>query len=186
VLEGIKPPASPSFVAKARYLRGAAHQEDEQWEEAAKLWEEALADRTAPPPDPARVRYWLGVCYRNLDRPQAAMPGWEETSLWKAGTEEGAVAALGLAELRLLDDKPTAALEAFESALRYVKTPVEWQNSLLGIAKAREAFERAGKTLRERGDYEQAMQLARLYERLATPPTAAYLFPEPPPAQAPA
>src|SRR5262249_22583960 len=103
VLEGIKPPASPSFVAKARYLRGAAHQADEQWEEAAKLWEEALADRTAPPPDPARVRYWLGVCYRNLDRPQEAMRVWEETSLWKAGTEEGAVAALGLAELRLLD-----------------------------------------------------------------------------------
>lgn len=175
VLEAIKPPAPRALVARARYLRAAACQEEGRWAEAARLWEEVLADRAAPPAEPARALYFLGLCYRHLDRPDEAARAWEKDGLWKNGSDEGTAAALGLAWARLQLHRPDAALEAFEKAVQRVQTPAEWVNALLPLAQARAAFEQGCQLLRDGGEYLRAIDLARLYERLAPPGAAAFL-----------
>src|SRR5262249_16995110 len=82
--------------------------------------------------------------------------------------------ALGLAELRL-PEHSAAALEAFERALRDVKGPADWKNSLVDLEHARALFENGCAAYRAAGDCERSLQLARLYAKLALPGVAAVL-----------
>ena len=85
------------------------------------------------------------------------------------GGEEGQAAALGLGELRLRGDKPVAALEAFESALRGVSSAADYHNSLVELADVRTIFETGIAQFRQAGAYEDAVQFANLYEKVALP-----------------
>jgi len=67
------------------------------------------------------MNYYLGVCFQHLERAREAERTWEQ-ALPAASGEESAALALSLAELRLLSTNPQAALEAFERAVRGVKT----------------------------------------------------------------
>jgi len=167
VLARIGPGAAPDILFKARYLRARLLQEDGAWAEAATLWEAVKADPRWGTVEPARVLYSLGLCYRKLDRLNDAAGAWEATRL--RGGEEGQAAALGLAELRLKGDKPAAVLEALESALRGVSTPADYRNALVELAEVRGLFEAGIQQFRQAGNFEESVQLANLYEKVAPP-----------------
>jgi tetratricopeptide (TPR) repeat protein len=167
VLARIGPGAAPDILFKARYLRARLLQEDGAWAEAATLWEAVKADPRWGTVEPAHVLYSLGLCYRKLDRPNEAAGTWEATRL--RGGEEGQAAALGLAELRLKGDKPAAVLEALESALRGVSTAADYRNALVELAEVRGLFEAGIQQFRQAGNFEEAVQLANLYEKVAPP-----------------
>lgn len=176
VLARIGPGAPPDILFKARYLRARLLQEDGAWAEAAALWEAVKSDPRWGTLEPARVLYSLGLCYRKLDRLNDAIGTWEATRL--RGGEEGQAAALGLAELRLKADKPAAALEALESALRGVSTPADYRNALVELAEVRGLFEAGIQQFRQAGNFEEAVQLANLYEKVALPATGQELAAE--------
>src|SRR5260370_8393865 len=76
-LARIGPDAPPALLARARYLRARSYQDEQAWADAAKLWEEILADRRQPATDSGHISYLLGCCYRNLQRPADAARSWE-------------------------------------------------------------------------------------------------------------
>ncbi len=175
VLEKVAPSAPASVLARSRVLRARSHQDEGNWAEAAALWKETLADRLRPPADPGEVRYQLGLCYRRLEQLADAARAWGEGSRTGKG-EPAAAAALGLAEVMLAEGNPVGAVEAFERAARDVHRPEDWKNGLVDLAQARALFERGCEQLRKNGDFEPAVALAKLYERLAPPGQAALLL----------
>jgi TolA-binding protein len=70
---------------------------------------------------------------------------------------------------------PQKAVDAFEKVVRRVRSPGDWKNPLVELAKVRERFEWACLMCRQPGKYDLAMRLAALYERLAPPGRAQYL-----------
>lgn len=175
VLEGVKAPAAPGLVAHARYLRALSYQHETRFQEAAPLWEEALADPVTSPSNRGQIRCWLGTCYYQLGQGADAIRVWEGDGLWQSSTEVGAAVALNLADAYLHENTPSA-LRAFEQAVRGVQGPKDWRNTITDLPAARKAFEQGCRILRERDEFEASMKLARLYERLAAPGTAAALF----------
>jgi tetratricopeptide (TPR) repeat protein len=175
ILQFVKPPAAPALVARARFLQARTYQDKEQWGTAAQLWKDALQEDT-PPAEAAGIRYQLGVCYRHMDQQQSkALSIWEKV-MAEAPGDEGAAAALGLAELRLKETDPRSALDAFTRVVRDVKQPADWHNALIDIGQAREVFESGCIIYRMTGHFDLAMQLAELYERIALPGAAQGFF----------
>src|SRR5262249_893616 len=99
-----------------------------------------------------------------------AEKAWEVAM--KHGGDEGQAAALGLAELRLRGNSVAAALEAFDVAAHNVNSPADYQNSLLGLNDARTVFEAGCRAYLQLNNYEAALHLAHLYERIALPGVA--------------
>jgi tetratricopeptide (TPR) repeat protein len=164
---------SPADVqARARYLRARSFQEESRWAEAVGLWREALDEKTGSPGERGVALYYFGVCCRHLDRLGEAASAWDECARQCTG-DEACAAALGLADLRLLDRDPTPALEAFRRAVRDMKAPADWHNTLYELTPARELFERGCSVCRQSGNFDGSIQLSHLYERLA-PPGAAH------------
>jgi tetratricopeptide (TPR) repeat protein len=171
VVKFIKSPAPAPLIAQARYLEARTYQDEEQWQKAAQHWEESLEQPGVG--DPGLALYNLGVCYRRLDQPRDAARVWERVLDQDPG-DLAPAAALGLAELRLAEPNPQAALDAFARAVRDTCSPDDWKNTRVDLARAREAFERGCALLQACGQPDLAVQLARLYERIAPPGAAAY------------
>jgi hypothetical protein len=165
VLARIGPDAPPDVLFQARYLRARTLQDGAFWQEAAQVWEELKDDPRVAHVGVGRVQYLLGFCYRKLDKPAQAEKAWEVAM--KNGGEEGQAAALGLAELRLRGNSAAAALEAFDVAAQDVNSPTDYQNSLLGLNDARTVFEAGCRAYLQSNNYEAALHLAHLYERIA-------------------
>jgi tetratricopeptide (TPR) repeat protein len=170
VLEKISEKAPPEVLAQARLLRARTYQDEGKWKEAAELWKAVLEDPRAPPPEPGRILYNLGVCHRGLDEPGEAAAKWEEC-LRKGRGDEAPAAALALAEAHLHEGEPGAAkaLELFRQAVGRVRSPEEWTNSLVELPRAREVFERAIQDCRQAGRFQLAVQLSEIYDCLALP-----------------
>jgi len=167
VLARIGPSAPPEILFEARFLRAKTLQQQGCWAEAAPLWEILRTDARAANVGLGRVLYALGLCYRRLDQQLQAQDAWDEAR--KQGGEEGQAAALGLAELRLRNGTIPAALEAFEAAVVGLAAPADYRNSLIELTEARGIFEAGCRWYLQNGNYEAALQLARLYERIALP-----------------
>lgn len=174
VLGNIGAHSPPAVRARAHFLSARSLQDEGRWQEAAALWKEMLADPQLTPREPGWALYYLGVCYRHLDILEEAVRAWTTCAGRADGGDEAVAAALGLAELHLADHA-AAALEAFERAVRDIHTSADWQNTLLDLTQARAFFERGCEIYREAGDFERAIRLARLYERLAPSGEASYL-----------
>jgi tetratricopeptide (TPR) repeat protein len=174
VLEHIGDQAAPEIRAHARILEAGSYQADEHanWTKAAELWNAILTDTQAPARLVASALYNLGVCYRNLNQLAEAERRWRECAERADGSDDAQAASLRLAEVRLADNDAPAALEAFERAARSVQSPADWHNSLIDLTSARQAFERGCLACRNGGDYDSAIQLARVYEKLAPPGAA--------------
>jgi tetratricopeptide (TPR) repeat protein len=157
-------PASPAF-ARARLLRARSCQQDRLWAEAAVSWEQILKDSATPLPETKRVLYFLGFCYRRLDRSRDAIRTWER--IYEDDGEIGQAAALGLAELRLLGSNPGSALEYFERALGKINADSPYRNSLLDGTEARNLVERGCRACLKVADFEHAQKLAELEDKLA-------------------
>jgi hypothetical protein len=167
VLKKIMAPVA--VAAQARRLRVRLLEHTERWAEAAPIWREILDDRTSPPQDRQTVLYHLGLCQCNAGRKEEALSVWEDCLRTDGPGEEGSAAALGIAELRARERQFEPALAALERAVREVKEPGQWHNSLIALAGAREVFEAACKGATAAGAFEASMKAAQLYERLALP-----------------
>jgi tetratricopeptide (TPR) repeat protein len=172
VLKFIKAPAAPAgMVARARFLQAQTYQEEELWVRAAQLWKEALDSGAASPQESGTILYNLGLCYQRQGERQEAARTWEKAQA--QGEDDAALAsALGLAELRLTDAEPPAALRAFERVVRNLKTAADWHNSLVDVEHVRAAFERGCMMYLVAGRFEVVLQLSALYERVAVPGAA--------------
>jgi len=159
--------APPLVLAKARYLRALTLQQEERWSEAEVQWKDALEDRAAPPSDPARVLYYLGVCYRKMDQSAEAARVWAECAQRGDAQEAGPAALIQLAELQESNADCTHVLDALSQAVRDVKNAEEWHNSLIDVNRLRDAFETGCERVRKEGRFEQAVRLATVYEPFA-------------------
>jgi tetratricopeptide (TPR) repeat protein len=177
-LELVGEQAAPEVRAKARLLRARSYQEEGLWRDAAELYEQALADSKTPLPSPARAYYDLGRCYRRLGETDSARTRWEECLRISKGGPEVVPAALDLALLYQEGKNHAKVLSILEKALGKVQKPADWDNPLADLARAREVFEAVAKGFRQAGRFEEEVQLARLYERIAKPGRAALLHGE--------
>jgi hypothetical protein len=185
VLRAIGSHAPAATLERARCLRGMSFQQEGRWAEARDVWLDALKREPAQMQEPERILYYLGICQEKLDKATEAAQAWEEC-LQKNGTSDaGRAAALALADLRLhhgedlrANNGPQDAVAAFGLAVNGLATPAQWRNSYVTLADARNAFESASLALRQSGQYELAMQLARHYEKLSAPGQAHRLLAE--------
>jgi tetratricopeptide (TPR) repeat protein len=191
--------APPAISARARYLRAHSYQEEKAWAEAAKLWEEVLADERQPPADKGRVLYWLGWCYRNLHQPAKAARCWESivgrlaaepdvpardprgrVGLISSGKEEAGeverAASLRLANLQMETGKLSAALELYDRALKAVHQPADYHNRLVNLSEAAALVASDCRACKDSGKFADAVKLARLYAKLVLPGTAQSLL----------
>jgi tetratricopeptide (TPR) repeat protein len=173
VLARIGTDAPPAIQARARCLRARSYQEEEAWAEAAKLWEEVLADQRQPATHPGRILYLLGCCYRNLHRAADADGAWLKAI--QGGGEEGQAACVRLANLRVETRHIPSALELYEQALRSVRQPADYQNSLVTLLQTGMLLAADCRICRDAADFEAAEKLARLYTKLAPPGPAQIL-----------
>jgi tetratricopeptide (TPR) repeat protein len=167
VLSRIHHDAPATIYARARYLLAESFQHDQLWPDATRIWEEILKDSAHLSGEPGRVLYYLGVCYAQLDRIKEAAATWDKALRYDP--ESGQAAALALADIRLTSDNPAEALEYFERAVRGLKSPETYHNSLLSLADARAIFEKAGRFYLKAGQYECAERLARSYAAICLP-----------------
>ncbi|MCS6849544.1 MAG: tetratricopeptide repeat protein [Gemmataceae bacterium] len=174
LLKRATPNTSPATLGEARLLLARSYQEEGDWEEAIRLWEQ-VKDR-ADPLEAGRIHFELGLCYSRSNRPAEAARAWEQARQY--GGPEGQAATLLLAEQRLRGPNPAAAVDYFARAVEHVAKPEDYQNPRVDLATARGLFERACRTFRDQGDYERALEMARLYERLAAPGAAQRLMAE--------
>jgi tetratricopeptide (TPR) repeat protein len=159
--------APPLVLAKARYLRARSLQEEEHWVEAEKLWEDALEDRAAPPTEPARALYYLGVCRRNLGKSSDAARVWTECAKRGDADEAGPAALVQLAELQLTEPDPPPVLDTLTQAVKDVKGAGDWHNTLIDLNHVCEVFDGACERFRKDGRFDEAVRLATLYEPFA-------------------
>lgn len=177
VLARISSRAAPAVYAQARFLLARSLQEDEAWGEAAKLWEELLADNRHPIPQPGRVLYCLGLCYRRSDQPRVrekAVPILEQASA--TGGEEGQAAQILLAQLFREAGRNTDALARYDRALALVLQPAQYQNALIGLAPLQAALKLDCEEVHKAGDHETSYRLGKLYVRIAPPFAGHSLF----------
>src|SRR5207237_680665 len=95
--------APPAVVAKARYLRALSFQEEQLWGEAETRWREALDDRVAPPREPARIFYNLGICCRKQNKNAEAASAWTQCADRGDAGEVGPAALGELGDLQLCE-----------------------------------------------------------------------------------
>jgi hypothetical protein len=179
-LEKLGPQTPPDLRIHALVLLARSYQDQKPplWEKAARAWEEALRPGAGPLPNRAAVLYQLGLCYASpaLKDPGRAADAWGKCADLSSG-EEGAAAALGLAELALARDDPEsaeAAVKWLTRAVRDVAGPDGWKNKLVDLKSARTRFEQAAQRLRQQARFESAAALAEPYQKLA--PEAAPLL----------
>src|SRR5262249_39095175 len=121
----------------------------------------------APPREPARALYYLGICYLKQHLSADAAHAFAECAQRGDAGDTGAAAAIGLAELQLAEADPAPALDTLERVVRDFKEPGDWHNPLVDLDRVREVLEMGCEKLRKDGRFELAMRLAALYEPLA-------------------
>jgi tetratricopeptide (TPR) repeat protein len=173
LLKNISEDAPPALLARARVLRARSHMGGGEYEQAATLWQEVLADSRHPSADPAAVLYQLGVCQRRLDQREEAVVTW--TKVAKSTSDAGTAAALALADLLLaMEERDETAIAMLLRAADAVR-PGEWANPLFERKKAAELFEGWITRTRQAGNFDSSLALAKSYERFALPGAAARL-----------
>ena len=166
-LEKIGDKAAPATVQRARLLVARSHQEEKNWGEAAKAYEIALPN--LPPAEASLARFYLGMCYRNLDNSDAAIKNWTECQRTAKGPE-GLASSLALAEAYLGDPADHAkAAEVLGRAAATAQEEAKWTNPFLTFAQFRDVFDRSLAALRSAGRNDLVFGLADAFGRIAPP-----------------
>lgn len=166
VLDRIDPRETPGLARQARYLRARSYQEDQAWEEAAKLWQLILDDTTAPVLDRGQVLYDLAICYEHLGRMKDAEPIWQQAAA--QGGAHGTAALLHLGALRVEARRFKDAVAPYKQALARVNRPEDYACPLMPLAQVRATLEPACRAAASTGDFESAYELARCYSKVAS------------------
>src|SRR5262249_6740092 len=136
VLAKIGPDAPPEQFLAARALLAESFEATEEWDQAARNWEQARQDPKLTPAEKARPLYRLGRCYAQDQRIKEAVGAWEQALA--LGGDEAQAAALRLAELKLDADARADAVEALAAALKPVAGPDDYRNTLVPLQDARQ------------------------------------------------
>lgn len=166
-LERISAKAPESLRVKAKLLQTRACEEEGQWRESAKLWQELLKDAAHVEGGRARVCYAMGWCYHHMEPPNhgETIRVWSEAL--KLGGHEGQAAGLRLGELRLsLGNKNAAeALADWKAALAKVETAQDYKNPYIPLSEVSDLFKHAIQQIQLLQDPEKMQQIAELYRK---------------------
>jgi tetratricopeptide (TPR) repeat protein len=157
--------APPEIRTRARLLKAQVAQEEGCWVEAARAWEDVLADKSHPPENAMRVRYQLGQCYQRLDRVRDAQRTWQP--VLEAGNEEAQAATLALAGLMQNHDDLTGAMKMYEHFLTTTPSANAYKNTLAPLDDVRSQISKACVLFREKDEFARSQVLARMYAHLA-------------------
>lgn len=156
--------APPEILFTARRLLAKCHEEAQDWAAAARAWEQTRNDPRLPQSDKARVLYALGRANYANHQPNEAIAAWQ--AAMALGGPEAQASAIRLAELQLATD-PKSALSALGEALKVINKPEDYQNSVASLAEVQSLLEKAGEQLVAKSDFSSAIELAKLYSRIA-------------------
>lgn len=158
--------APPDMIYPARKMLARCHEEAQDWPAAAQTWAQLRDDPKLPAAEKPRVLFALGRALFQIQRPDEAALAWQSATA--LGGPEAQAAALRLAELRCTTD-PRVAMSALSNALAGVATPEAYKNELIPLEDLRAIFDRCSEQLRSRGEFESAVELSKLYARVAAP-----------------
>jgi tetratricopeptide (TPR) repeat protein len=170
ILERVSVTAPPGIRLKARSLLAEGLEQDGQWLRAVNTWHEVLKE--TPQAGRARVLYHVGMCHLNTEPPDLplATAAWQD--IGPDGGEEAQGSALLLAELHLRKGEIDGALPDLERALDRVKSPEDYQNTLVPIERVRQLFELGQRLCLESRQYDRGGPLMHLYRQVAEPGVA--------------
>jgi hypothetical protein len=158
--------APPDVKYPARKMLAKCHEEAQDWTSAAQTWAQLRDDPNLPVSEKSRVLFALGRALFENQRTDDAAIAWQSAAA--IGGPEAQAASLRLAELRSATD-PKVALGALSDALAGITTPESYKNELIPLDDLRAIFGRCGEQLRNRGDFESAVELSNLYAKVAAP-----------------
>jgi tetratricopeptide (TPR) repeat protein len=173
ILSRIGTGAPPDIVRRARIVLARSYIEDQAWDQALPLLEEVHAQRLPVSPETGLVYFWLGLCYRNLNQPVAAVAAWQNAA--QAGGEAGQAATMYRAEALVTARSFAQALDEFRKCLAGVSKPDDYRNSLLSIAQVNRLLDSACQKYQEAGMFENALEIARIQTKLSVPGRAQVL-----------
>ena len=158
-------------LTKLEYQAAQASEEEGLWNKAASHWNNLREHPEIVPGGKARILYNLGRCYQNSTprNEEEAIKAWMEI-LDEEG-EIGQAAALRLAESHLLSANRdlTSAWKGFQSALRNVHAPDEYNNTLIKLEDARKLLELGVRKALDDSDYKSAQRMVSVYRKISRP-----------------
>jgi tetratricopeptide (TPR) repeat protein len=163
-LARISSDAPPAVLSRARFLLALGYQLDESWTEAAALWKILLAAGTEDAALRPQILFYLGWCYRHLERSPEAVQIWQQ--LISTQGPEAQAASLRLGELRLEAGARSEALGLYERGLAGVARPDQYGNPLVTLAEARELLTGAARACLQSGAFAEAERFLDLYSRI--------------------
>jgi tetratricopeptide (TPR) repeat protein len=171
-LERVGRSAAKEAQVKSLYLRArCCEAEGHMWRQAQKIWEDLLKEPDLVPGGKGRILYSLGLCMLNNDVSDlpSALNYWNQVAA--LGGEEAQAALLRIGEAQLTAGNIEPALRSWSEALSPVQKPADFHNAYVPQEQARDMIETAWPMAMDK-NYESAIKLADLYERLAQPPKA--------------
>jgi tetratricopeptide (TPR) repeat protein len=158
------PPEAPEYFP-ARHARALSSYEDERWQEAATLWEEATREGAEESVQGRQSLYQLGICYINLGRAPDALAAWQRLADRVPESEEAVAAGFQMAEAHHASGAEDRCLAAFVAALQNVDATTP--NRYLELGVQRRLVEDAWSRWQEAGEFHRARELALHYRKLA-------------------
>ncbi len=157
-------PADVQAQAQAQLARLAASENN--WPEAVKLYEAALAGPGLPADQRGPVRYQAGVALVNARNPAAAAQYFEQAA--REAGPVAAAAAVRLAELVLRDPAARGNRARAVDLLAGAAPPAgEFKNPYLAADELRSAFEEAVGVCLAEAEYGSAVRAATAYAKVA-------------------
>jgi len=160
------PAEAPEYFS-ARHARALSSYEDERWQEAATLWEEATGEDAEESVQGRQSLYQLGICYLNLGRAADASKAWQRLADRIPDSEEAVAAGFQMAEAHHASGAEDRCLAAFVAALQNVHST--GPNRYLELGVMRRMVEDAWSRWQEAGEFQRARELALHYRRLGLP-----------------
>ncbi len=142
--------------------------ENKQYGEAIELYQDVLAGPGLPVRVQQRVRYLMGVAARDQGDSDAALAAWQQVEWHYPNTEEARAAAALSGELLMKEEKCDAAIRAFARAACQAITDGEKKPRILSTAALRQLMAATMDRLRQRGAYDQALELLTSYRMVAS------------------
>lgn len=169
VLERVGPEAPPEVYASSRLMLAKYMISDENWPQAATLFEQVRDMKGATDAQRAQALSQLVEVYTHLNRPSDA-----DAAVKAAGQVRGSeakLAGLKLVELKLQDDASPrqTVVETLEQSLSVVSSVKDYPTDLLPLADARRICEAVISSLKTDGEYALADRAIKAYSRIAEP-----------------
>lgn len=168
VLDSIGSKVTRAIRVQARLLQARCSEEEGQWDQAVKIWQDLLKEEKHVDGGKARIFYALGWCYHEMEPPKVpeTLKAWTEAL--QLGGPAGQAAGLRLSELRLSlgDSHARQALDDWKQALEAVNAPGDFKNSFIELNQVKELFDQALKDFKEKRDPQKAQEVADLYRKI--------------------